>query len=111
LVRIPRRPGRQRLRLVVVRQRSEIAPGGIAARERHHAGGETEEKQKQAQQKEGRRGGPGSGKAQARQKGREKDREESGFDEEEVPLKCEERLARDGKRQVQHGRRGEGGRR
>ena len=93
---IPAEPGGKRLGFVMERKGREIVPGGIAAKQFNAAGLEHDLEQEQAKKPQHkarrRRSAPEPG--HQLQRG-EEDREETGFQQQNVPLKAEE-FAADG---------------
>jgi hypothetical protein len=101
LMRVPRGRRRNRLRLVVVQQRSQRSPRRIAARELHQSRSEHQAKeQPQHQPARDARWRDASAKPIAPRERREEDREEPCLEEQRVPLVRQELAADDHQRQI-----------
>ena len=102
VVRVPRGPRRQALGLIVVLERGQVPPGGVAAAELGQRRSDHEAEQQPAQRRQrqarGRRVAP---RARACAPGRQEDGEEAGFEQQPVPLEPEEVLADDVEREVE----------
>ena len=103
LVRVPACPGRQRLRLVVERQRRQPRPGRIAA---DQLGDARKERQLEGEPPDeparGRHGIPPAPEARPQSERRIEAGEQSGLQQQRVPLERQKRLAGDRQRQVEH---------
>ena len=101
LIRIPANPRRQRLGLVMKRERGEIAPVRIAAQQFHAAGRKHELEQQQPQQPENdsRRRRFARRFWQPLQR-RKKNGEKAGFEQQVVPLKTKKIAANRGQRKI-----------
>ena len=87
VLHVPADPGGQRAILVVVVHRGEVAPGEVAARHFHHARFEIDAEPFPLQQEKARaRGGMRAAEARAESRRREKERDESGFEQHSVRL-------------------------
>src|SRR5438128_3080858 len=101
---------RQWLRPVVIIERGQLPPAIVAARQLHHAGHDHELKEQQLEQ-ENRRSRNRDVAAAIRPElpRREKDRQETRFEQQAVPVETEERLSRNRERQIKrkkHDQRG-----
>src|ERR1700686_835794 len=94
LVCEPANPGWQRLVFKMKRERGEIPPGWVAAEQFNGAGLEHEPEQKQPQQPENDARGLNCPRPPRKQlQGGEEDCQETGFQQQDVPLKTEELAA------------------
>src|SRR6266404_6396062 len=99
---------RQRLRPVVIIERGQIPPASVAAGQLHHAGHHHQFEKKELEQKKGGSGNRRLASAfRPKVPRREKDRQETGFEKENVPLKTEKSLASNGERKIKNEQRDE----
>ena len=104
LVHPPARPEGQRLRLVVVVQRGQVPPGGVAARELRHARAPHQAEEQPAEEPHGearRLAQPRAASRPERVRRREQQRQEAGLEHQPVPLVAEEELPRATEREIQ----------
>ena len=108
LVRVPARPGGQRLRLVVERQRGQPRPGRVAADQLGDARQERQlERQPPDEPARDPQRLPAAAEARQPAERRIEAGEQAGFQQQRVPLERQERLPGDGQRQVQQPEQGE----